>query len=116
MTEESRARASYVAIGFGVLLLAAVVLALIHGSCQIKFSSSSQQLAGEAMWRELELTKVEEMVDGHISGYEIRRDQIWVTVSDRHRDAHTYLLKHEGVSREEALERLAKKKAELEER
>jgi len=35
-------------------------------------------------------------------------------VSDRYRDAHIYLLKHEGVSREEALERLAKKKAELE--
>jgi len=113
MTKESRAKTSYLAIGLGALLLAAVVIdppSFFH----LQFTSSSQQLAGKTPWPELELVKVEAMVDGHITSYEVREDQIWVTVSDRYRDAHIYLLKHEGVSREEALERLAKKKAELE--
>ncbi len=60
----------------------------------------------------IELKTIEQMQKGRIL-VEEKMGEILVTVVDRSGDAHIFLLKHEGVSKNEALEILNKKKLEL---
>lgn len=63
----------------------------------------------------LELKSIEQMQTGSIS-FEEQKGEIFVTVVDRYGDAHMFLLKHEGVPKNEALQILNNKKLELEKR
>ncbi len=61
----------------------------------------------------LSLQVVQNLKDGKITSYEVRSGKIVVTMFDKYGDGHVHILDHSGVSKEEALQILSQKQAEL---
>jgi hypothetical protein len=61
----------------------------------------------------ISLQEVQAMSSGHIVGYEEKGGEILVSIGDKYRDCHIFLLQHPGVTREEAIAILQAKQVEL---
>ncbi|MBA4386736.1 MAG: hypothetical protein C0404_02075 [Verrucomicrobia bacterium] len=88
-----------------VRIVAVICLGLGFGvSCQPDFSHQ----------RKTTLQRVQQMTSGSIRHYEEKYGEIFISIGDKYGDNHVFMLMHPGVTREQALEALRAKKADLE--